>query len=66
MRPQRGDKVWIEDETQPNGVIIYVDRKEREVIVKFHETDDIQSFPSDDLEWTDKYGGTWFHVTMPP
>lgn len=61
-----GLKVWYKprhaEGKQPNG---YISRilwgDDREVVVKFHDSTDTETFTWDDLEgtWTDKFGGTF-------
>lgn len=62
--PRKGDKIWVEGEQQPNGIIILVDwfdSSVMEVTVKFHDTGVLKVIPWDDLDgnWSDSFGGTW-------
>jgi hypothetical protein len=48
--PKRFEAVWVEGRRQPNGYILRIDYKEQEVIVRFHDTKETDSFTFDELE----------------
>lgn len=58
---QVGQAVWIEGRKQPNGKIVYIDRENEELIVKYYDTNEEEGFEFAALEgnWTDKFNGAW-------
>lgn len=48
--PKRGDKVWVQGLSQPNGEIIHIDYHDKEVIVESYDTKEHTTLEWEQLE----------------
>jgi hypothetical protein len=60
--PRMRDPVWIEGESQPNGLIVYIDYEDKQVKVAFYGGEQKWYSIEDKLDgnWNaHSFGGTW-------